>query len=75
MARPLDGGSQRPLVLRAVAGDTAGKDLASLGHISLELVGILVINHIILAAEHAYFSLSADAALFLTGESDFSALL
>ncbi len=63
MTCPLDGRGQRSLVLSAVAGDAAGKNLASLGYISLQLVGILVIDHIILAAEYTHLSLSADAAL------------
>ena len=75
MARPLDSHSQRSLVLCAVAGDTAGKNLASLGNVSLQLIGILVIDYIILAAEYAHFLSSADTTLFLMGASDLSALL
>ncbi len=48
----LDGNRQRSLVLRAVSCDSSRKDLAALGDESLELIGILVINDIILSAEH-----------------------
>ena len=63
MTGPLDGHCQCPLMLCAVPCDAAGKNLASLGNVSLQLVGILVVNHIVLAAEYADLSLPADAAL------------
>ena len=54
VAGSLDRDSQSSLMLRAVAGDAARKDLASLGDILLQLRGILVIDLIVLlAAEHA----------------------
>ena len=53
MAGSLDRDGQGSLMLRAVAGNAARKDLASLGDILLQLRGILVIKLIVLlAAEH-----------------------
>ena len=54
MAGSLDRDGQSSLMLRAVAGDAARKDLASLGDKLLQLRGVLVIDLIVLfAAEHA----------------------
>lgn len=55
VAGSLDRDGQSSLMLRAVAGDAARKDLASLGDKLLQLRSILVIDLIVLfAAEHAY---------------------
>ena len=62
MTRPLDGNGQRSLVLRAVAGDPSGKDLASLGYVSFQLVHVLVIDDVIFSAKYADFLSSAHAA-------------
>ena len=68
MTSSLDCYSQSALMLSAVAGDTTRKDLTSLGNVSLQLIGILVIDYIILTAEYANFLSSADAA-FLSHRS------
>ncbi len=52
MTGSLDRNRQRSLVLCAVSCDSSRKDLPALGDKSLELVGILVVNDIILSAEH-----------------------
>lgn len=65
MSCPLDCNGERSLVLCAVTGDPSGKDLASLGNVSAELIAVLVVDHIILAAEHADFFPSAHPSLFL----------
>ena len=56
---------KRSLVLRAVSGDSSGKDLTSLRDVSAQLVAVLVVDYIILAAEYADFLSSAHPSLFL----------
>ena len=59
----LDCYSQSSLMLCTVSGDTARKDLTSLGYVSLQLVNILVIDTCVLfAAEYTYFLSSTNAA-------------
>ena len=53
---------QCSLVLCAVTGDSARKDLSSLGHVSLQFVGVLVIDYVIFTTEYAYFLSSANSA-------------
>ena len=62
MTCSLDSYCQRSLVLRAIAGDSSGKDLASLRNISLQLIGILIINHIVFSTEYANLFSSAHTA-------------
>ena len=64
MTSSLNSYGQCSLMLCAIAGDTTRKDLASLRHVSLQLVGILVINYIILTAEYTNFLSSAKSAFF-----------
>lgn len=56
----LDGAGQGSLVCCAGAGNPAGQDLSALGDILAKLRNILVINRVVLAAEHADFSLSVE---------------
>ena len=62
MTRALDRGGQLSLMLGAVPRDSSGKDLAALGDISLQLIDILVVDLIVLAAEHADFLSSVESA-------------
>lgn len=72
MTGTLHGKGKRTLMLCAVAGDAARKDLAALGDVSLKLVDILVADLAVLAAEHADFLSSAESAL-LSSKSAFTA--
>ena len=72
MSCSLDRNRQRALMLCAVAGDAARKDLAALGDISLKLVDILVADLAVLATEYADFLSSAESAGF-SSESAFAA--
>lgn len=65
MSCALDRNRKRSLVLRAVSGDSSGKDLSSLGNISAKLIAVLVIDYIIFAAEYTDFLSSAHPPLFL----------
>ena len=63
MTCPLDGNRQCSLMLRTVAGDSSRKNLTSLGYISFQLIGILIVNYtILLPSEYTYFFSSAHAA-------------
>ena len=52
---------QRSLMLCTVAGNTTGKNLPSLRYVSFQLVGILVIDYVILAAEYTNLPFPADS--------------
>ena len=75
MASPLHCNSQCPLMLCAVPGDTAGKNLTPLGNIPLKLICILVINCVVLAAEYTDFLPPADTTLFPHGTIGFFCLI
>ena len=62
VACSLDRTGECSLVSSASACDSSGKNLAALGDILAKLCDVLVINGIVLAAEHANFSLSMEAA-------------
>lgn len=56
----LDGGLELSLMLRAVSGDTAGKDLSGFADILAELSGILVVDIAdLVLTENANFSSAA----------------
>ena len=59
----LDRYGQSSLMLSAVAGDATRKDLTSLGYVSLQLISVLVINHVVLTTKYTNLFSSADPAL------------
>ena len=59
----------------AIAGDSAGKYLASLGYVSLELSYVLVIDLAFLTTENANFFSTTDAALTSHGCISFVGLI
>lgn len=65
MTSSLNSYSQSSLVLCAGAGDSSGKNLTSLGYVSLKLVNILVIDAVsfLLSTENANLLSSADYSL------------
>jgi hypothetical protein len=55
------------LVLSAVTGDAAGKDLSSLGNELLKLCSIFIIDNVVFTTENANLLTSTDAAFSLSG--------
>lgn len=63
----LDSYGELSLMLCAVTGNAAGKNLSSLGNELLKLCCILIINNVVLTTENANLLTSADSALSLSG--------
>ncbi len=63
----LNSNGKLSLMLSAVTGNAAGKDLSSLGNELLQLSCVLVIDNVVFTTENANLLTSADAAFSLSG--------
>ena len=73
MTRTLDRSGQLTLMSRAGTGNTAGQDLASLGHVTAETRDILVVDMLyFIYAEAANFLARLSAAIRSVSHFDFS---
>jgi len=64
VAGSLDRAGQGSLVCCAGTGDSAGQDLSALGDVLAKFGYILIVDCVVLAAEHADFSFSVETASF-----------